>query len=113
MDIFKRKKKTIELTAIEAHLAASLQPVVPRQAFVSNLRERLMVQAASATSPELVIRDEQRNVPRGWLLAGGVFGSLVMLVVSIRGLISMIEMMGSLLKRFGEGKQAPASQLAH
>lgn len=113
MNFLKRKDKYIEISAIEAHLKTALHPVVPRQAFVSGLRERLMAQAASAAVPELIIREEPRNVPRAWILVGGVFGSLVMLAVSIRGLISMFEVAGSLLKRFGTGDQARASQPAH
>lgn len=113
MNFLKRKNKYIEISAIEAHLKTALHPVMPRQAFVSGLRERLMVQAASAAAPELIIREEPRNVSRGWILAGGVFGSLVMLAVSVRGLISMFEVAGSLLKRSGTGAHGRASQPAH
>ena len=113
MNFLKRKNKYIEILAIEAYLKTALHPIMPRQAFVSGLRERLMVQAASAAAPELIIREEPRNVSRGWILAGGVLGSLVVLAVSIRGLISMFGVAGSLLKRFGTGEHARASQLAH
>lgn len=106
MRFFKRNKY-IDLKLMEERLAATLTPVVPRAEFVSDLRSRLMAHA-SRKSPDLIIRSE-RLVPRGWIVAGGVAGSLLMLLVSIRGLLSI----AGLISMFVQQRRQPASQPAH
>ncbi len=107
MRLFKRKQKDIDLTNLESRLAETLRPIAPRQDFVGDLRSRLMAHKALA-SQNIVIQDKQ-VVPRGWLVAGGVVGSLLMLIVSIRGLLSI----AGLISLFMQERRQPATQPAH
>lgn len=106
MRLFNRKKY-IDLKVMEDRLAATLIPVLPRQEFVSDLRSRLMAHAARST-PDLVIRQET-SISRGWILVGGVAGSLLVLIMSIRGLLSIAGLIGV----FVQQRKAPTSQPAH
>lgn len=96
MKLFNRKKY-IDLKVMEDRLAATLLPVLPRQEFVSDLRSRLMNHAAQSV-PDLVIRQEPA-VSRGWILAGGVAGSILVLVMSIRGILSIAGLIGLLVQQ--------------
>ncbi len=107
MKLFKRKQKDIDLTKLESRLAKTLRPIAPRQEFVDDLRSRLM--AHQALSTQNIVIQEKQAVPRGWLVAGGVVGSLLMLIVSIRGLLSIAGLIGL----FMQERRQPASQPAH
>lgn len=107
MKLFKRKPKDIDLTKLESKLAEKLRPVAPRQEFVEDLRSRLIVHQALASQNILI--QEKQVVPRGWLVAGGVVGSLLMLIVSIRGLLSI----AGLISLFVQEKRQPTTQPAH
>jgi hypothetical protein len=106
MRLFNRKKY-IDLQVIEDRLSATLLPVIPRQEFVRDLRSRLMAHAANST-PDLVIRQEPA-VSRGWILAGGVAGGLLVLIMSIRGILSIAGLIGV----FVQQRKQPASQPAN
>ena len=101
------RKKYIDLQVMEDRLAATLIPVIPRQEFVSDLRSRLMAHA-SRSAPDLVIKKEPA-ISSGWLLAGGVGGSFLVLIMSIRGLLSI----AGLIRVFVQQRKPPASQPAH
>ncbi len=106
MKLFARKKK-IDLSRLERQLASTLTPVAPRRDFVDDLRSRLMA-FTPQTTPALAVESE-RAVPRKWIVAGGVAGSLLMLIVSIRGLLSI----AGLFRLFVENRRSPASQPVH
>lgn len=106
MRLFNRKKY-IDLKVMKDRLAATLLPVIPRQEFVSDLRSRLMAHAARS-APDLIIRQEPA-VSRGWILAGGVAGSLLVLIMSIRGILSIAGLIGL----FVQERKPAASQPAH
>jgi len=107
MRLFKRKQKDIDLSKLESRLAESLRPIAPRQEFVDDLRSRLLTHR-SLSAQDIVIQNKQA-VPRGWIVAGGVVGSLLMLIVSIRGLLSI----AGLISLFVQQRRQPASQPAH
>jgi hypothetical protein len=106
MRLFNRKKY-IDLKVMEDRLAATLIPVIPRQEFVTDLRSRMMAHAARST-PDLVIKKEPA-ISNGWLLAGGVAGSFLVLIMSVRGLLSI----AGLIRVLVQQRKTPTSQPAH
>jgi hypothetical protein len=98
MNLFNFRKdpnKDAKLELLEQQLSAVLHPIDPRPEFVSNLRFRLRtreIQAAPALLP--------RNLSSGLLVAGGVLGSLVMLITSIRGILSLISVISLVFQYF-------------
>ena len=105
MRLFKRK--SIDLSKVERRLAETLRPIAPRQEFLDGLRSRLVAHQ-SHSAQDLVVRSN-RAFPRGWMVAGGVVGSLLMLVVSIRGLLSIVGLIGLFIQQ----RRQPTSQPAH
>ncbi|MBM3145744.1 MAG: hypothetical protein FJ010_12410 [Chloroflexi bacterium] len=88
-------------------MTETFRPVAPRQEFTADLRSRLMAYRPRSTQ-EIVVRSRQA-APRGWLLAGGVVGGLLMLIVGIRGLLSIVGLIGL----FVQQRRQLASQPAH
>jgi len=107
MRLFKRKQNDIDFNKLENRMADILRPVTPRQEFLDDLRSRLMAHR-SLSAQDLVIQSNQA-VPRGWIVAGGVVGSLLMLIVSIRGLLSIAGLISLVLQE----RRQPATQPAH
>jgi len=107
MRLFKRKQKDIDLTKLESRLAETLRPIAPRQEFIDDLRSRLMAHRSLSTQ-DIIIQQKQ-TVPRGLIVAGGVVGSLLMLVVSIRGLLSIAGLISLIVQQ----RRQLASQPAH
>lgn len=111
MNIFKRKRDKVaenEFQHLERRLESSLLPVTPRPEFVQDLRGRLM-NHVSLSDQTSTIPDE---IPRGWLVAGGVVGSILMLLINLRGLLSLVGVFGLLYKYLSDDKNRPASQPA-
>lgn len=97
-----------DLKILETQLAATFQRVTPRLEFVNDLRSRLAareIQPVSALLP--------KKVSSGLLVAGGILGSLLMIITGIRGLISLVGVVGLVLQFFNRDAQrrqlAPAS----
>jgi len=89
-----------DLKLLESQLTAVLQPLDPRPEFVKSLRFQLAtreIQVAPALLP--------RKVSNGLLVAGGVVGSILMLITSIRGLISLVSVIGLVFQRFNRNPQ--------
>ena len=110
MRFFRRKKRDIEQEKMEKKLEATLIRIEPRQKFVRDLRSRLLTRF-DAHAPEPVTQQEEEISP-GWLVAGGVVGTVLMLIMSVRGLLSIAGLIGLLIRYFSHRKQEPASQLA-
>lgn len=102
------RKRTVDLAAVEARLAKSLTPVQPRPAYVQSLRARLMSEFGREQTEMQITSSLEERVPRGWLVAGGVMGGAVMLVLGVRGLLSLIGVLGLLLHRQEKDKSIPA-----
>jgi hypothetical protein len=112
MKVFKRKKQNYEIEEMEERLDVVLCPVEPRREFVGDLRQRLMARFAVEVSDSA--EEAERESSNRWLLAGGVVGTVLMLITSIRGLLSIAGLIGLLIHYFNqEHKQGPASQPAH
>lgn len=91
MRIFKKSTTEIDqdLKFLESKMQEYLHPVPPRNEFVSSLYQRLM--ASDIPEAQEIING---NVSRQLLVAGGIVGSILILITSIRGLISLLGMLG-------------------
>jgi len=114
MKLFRRvpdQKLNQDLKSLEMQLAATFRRVTPRPEFVIDLRSRLVtreIQSVSALLPQ--------KVSSGLLVAGGIIGSLLMVITGIRGLVSLVGVVGLVVQFFNRNVQrrqlAPASQPA-
>ena len=103
----RRKKKKANLELLESLLDATLTPIEPRSDFVHNLRRQLMV----SDLQDQIIRPTV-TVPRGLLVAGGILGSFLVLLTSIRGMMSLISVISLLVqqaRRSSEPKPATSA----
>lgn len=82
-----------DLRRLELNLMATLQPIAPRTEFVHELRARL---AEKEFGPKLF----SRKIPNHLLIAGGVVGTVIMIATSIKGLISLIGVIGIVFRFF-------------
>jgi len=96
MRVFKRKEPNYEydLRKLEMQLKATLQPISPRSEFVQELGAKILEKDIKI-GPKFLISGKVSN---GLLVAGGVVGSIIMIITSIRGLISIIGVIGYLFR---------------
>ena len=73
---------------IEKRLAGILKPVLPRQEFVRNLRQRIQV----TNQPAIVRRFPQRQFI--FLLIAGIVSSAIVLVMGVRAFFSLLTALG-------------------
>ncbi len=107
MNLF--KKTPIEnLQYLEHDLSRVLRSVNPRKDFVHNLRTRLI--AHTFQSVPVVA---EKPITSKWLLAGGVAGSLFVLLTALRSILTVIGLIGIIVQVFGRGKRTTASQFTH
>jgi hypothetical protein len=97
----KRPNQNDDLRKLEKQLMTNLQPVFPRAEFVRELGAKL-ADKEIITTPKLLI---SKKVSNGLLVAGGVVGSLIMIITSIRGLISIIGIVGYLIQFLNRDSQ--------
>ena len=102
MKLFRRKDPNIEedLKKLEVHLRAALQPVTIRPQFIENLKARLK----SGDFPT-VLRHIPQRLSQVLLLAGGILGSLMVIIAGIRGLVSLVFVLGQLIQRMNKNTQ--------
>jgi hypothetical protein len=81
-----------EINNIEAYLLRTLGPVKPRQEFIQNLRGRLEV---PHSQPSM----EDQSPPSLLLILGGLVGSILILITSIKAALSLIEALRTLRKQ--------------
>ena len=103
-----RKTPKEELRYIERDLTAVLRPVVPREQFLHDLRSRLV--AHSFQSVPVVTG---KPIDNRWLLAGGIAGSLFVLLNAFRGILTLIGLIGIIVQILGRQKRSSMSPLAH
>lgn len=94
MKLLKRKKTDLDedLKLLEMKLREFLQPVPPRTEFVTELYSKILSSDYQNSSKILPI-----NIPNKLLVAGGIIGSILLLITSIRGLISFLGFAGLLI----------------
>jgi hypothetical protein len=81
-----------EIKNMEAYLLQTLGPVKPRQEFVQNLRGRLASPPAQPTKGD-------NSPPSLLLVLGGLVGSILILITSIKATLSLIEALKALRKQ--------------
>ena len=115
MKWFSWRKKTevdADLQISETKLQHALLPVTPRVDFVQGLRRNLLQQFPEV---ELPPSKQNQNLQTGLLIAGGILGSVFMVVAGVRGLVSLVGVLGLLINWLRQdGQQSPStSKLAH
>jgi hypothetical protein len=102
MNIFRKKQPgfDLELLKLEKQLDQTLNPVVPRSGFVRDLKARLFT-----GDFEVNKRWIPQKVSNTLLVIGGIIGSVIMLIASVRGLISLISALGTYIQTKNNQKQ--------
>jgi hypothetical protein len=97
MRIFKKNNTEIDqdLKMLENKMREYLHPVPPRKEFVSSLYQRLMA-SDMLGSQGFFTGPTSRHL----LVAGGIIGSILIVITSIRGLLSLLGMVGFLVQYF-------------
>ena len=98
---FGKPKLDDDLLALERRLQANLEPVTPRAEFISDLRFNLMHQNLKREPVP------QKNQP--WqdvfLVVSGIVGIGLALLTGVRGLVSLISVVGLLVSWFRQTQQ--------
>jgi len=102
MRLFKRNSTglDLELKKLERQLELVLHPVAPRPAFINNLKARLFAGDKPTEPSRIPVR-----ISNILLIAGGVVGSVLMVIASIRGILSLINILGSYFQNRNSQKQ--------
>lgn len=87
--IFKRKEQDFSYS--ERQLEIALQPVAPRDEFVRELRRKL---ARQWTAPQQMVSSDTRSILL--LIGAGFLSGLLLLVLSIRVVVTIIASLGLL-----------------
>jgi hypothetical protein len=95
MKIFKKRNTTVEtdLKLFESKMREYLQPLQPRPEFVDGLYTRL-VSSDLPETPKLLIGNGAQRL----LIAGGIIGSVLMVITSVRGLVSLLGFLGLIVQ---------------
>ncbi len=101
-----------EFLNLELKLQSSLTPVGLRTEFVDGLRKNLLKQMPKI---DLSVEYQSPKLQTGLLITGGALGALAMVLTGVRGLISVIGVVGlfvSMIKHHSQESSAP-SNFAH
>ena len=95
MKIFRKGDPEVDpdLKALETKLREYHQPIPPRTEFVTGLYNRLITTDISEAQHLL-----SGNTSKRLLVAGGITGSVLLVITSIRGLISLLGVLGLLVQ---------------
>ena len=102
MRLFKRNSTGLDsdFKRLEQQLEMALNPVAPRPVFINNLKARLF-SGDNQPEPSRVLV----SISNILLVAGGVVGSVLMVIASIRGILSLINILGSHFQNKSNQKQ--------
>jgi len=89
-----------DLQQLEQQLAEILKPVSPRSEFVHDLHKSLLAREIRPSASK-----QAQMLDRRLLVAGGVLGSVLLIITGIRGLISLISVVGLLIQWFSRNSQ--------
>lgn len=109
---WKKNEIDEELQGLESKLQRILVPVVPRSEFVGGLRKRLLKQVPEI---ELTVQPQNQALQTGLLITGGIVGGIFVVLTGVRGLVSLVGVIGLLvswLKQNSQDSTTP-SNLAH
>ena len=105
-DRWKKVEMDAEIQDLEFKLERALSPVVPRPEFVAGLRRNLMRQAPEI---DLVPVTQNQKLQTGILITGGVLGAFAMVLTGVRGVVSIVGIIGLLISIIRQNSQeAPA-----
>jgi hypothetical protein len=94
-----------EIENMEAYLLKTLGPVKPRQEFVQNLRGRLASKPSQPTEVD-------HSPPSLLLILGGLVGSILILITSVKATLSLIEALKALRKPKAQSSNTDSSHSA-
>jgi hypothetical protein len=94
-----------EIETMEAYLLHTLGPVKPRQEFVQSLHSRLARPSSQPTIGDY-------SPPSLLLVIGGLVGSILILITSIKATLSLIEALKSLRRQNPQGSNIDRSHSA-
>jgi len=100
---WQKKHATLNESALENLLAATLQPVEPRADFVKDLRTQLV-----GPEERSFLGLPRRSLQNGVLVAGAAFSVLLLLATSVRVVVSVLGAVG-LLHQFNRGMKEQAA----
>jgi hypothetical protein len=98
-----------ELQDLEKVLSENLIRVDPRTQFVNDLRQGLLRQF---TNVEMAPSPQHKILHTGLLVTSGILGSIIVIGTGIRGLVSLLGVMGLVISWFKQntnGSVAPSS----
>jgi hypothetical protein len=101
-DRWKKVETDAKIKSLERELENALVPVKPRPEFVTGLRRNLLRQNFEI---DLVPKSENKNLQSGILITGGILSALLMVVTGVRGMVSVIGVIGLLISIFREDSQ--------
>ena len=107
-----------ELDILETTLYEAFAPIAPRPQFVKSLRHSLLRQFPNTDLP-LSPSQHHQNLQTGLLVTSGIFGSVVLFLAGVRGLISLMGVAGLLISWLKQNSRDslrssnPSGSLAH
>jgi hypothetical protein len=107
MDIlgrFRKPELDDDLREFERQLSAVLNPVVPRADFVSDLRFNLMRQ----NFKRVPVPEKKIILPETALIASGIVGIALALISGVRGIVSLVGVIGLLVSWLRQQEQQSA-----
>lgn len=109
---WKKNQVDEDVLDLEKKLQSTLVAVNPRQEFVDDLRRKLMKQVSEI---DLALEPNKPKFQNGLLIAGGVLGALSMVLTGVRGLISVIGVIGLLISalKHNTNETPVSSNFAH
>jgi hypothetical protein len=110
---WKKTEEDQELIDLEMRLQETLVPVAPRAEFVEGLRRNLLIQFSGIEL--LAPADQNNNLQTGLLITGGILGGIFVVLAGVRGIVSLIGIVGLLISLLKQETQQPVStsELAH
>jgi hypothetical protein len=103
---WKKTEADKDLQDLEMRLQGALVPVAPRAEFVEGLRKNLLVQFSGV---ELTRPEQNQRLQTGLLVAGGVVGSVFVVLAGVRGIVSLVGVVGLVVSLFKQNSQQSAS----
>jgi len=105
-DRWKNVEVDAEIQSFERELEDAFLPVKPRPEFIVNLRRNLMRQNFEM---DLVPTSKNLNLQTGILITGGFLSAFLIVLTGLRGMVSIIGVIGLLISVFRESNQESAA----
>ena len=99
----KKSELVEELQDLEKILHENLIPVDPRPQFVNDLRRALLRQFINA---EISPSRQHKILHTGLLVTSGILGSIVVIITGIRGVVSLVGVVGLVISWFKQNSHS-------